>query len=339
MQRLTRFFGTRQDRHEAAKQQRELRLGLFGVLLVVVAMVVTGAIYLLPPGKASYTADLTEAQSIKVGDQVRVAGIPAGTVTDLVLHRDRVTMTFRVDDDIALGDQTSLEIRMLTAVGGHYLAVFPAGERPLGDKTIPADRVKLPYSLVRTLQDAAQPLAAVDGNTLRETVIAAGESIERNPDALRKIGVAMESFVDILHTQNADISRALTVADEYLTTVDTSKSLLGTFVRKLGQLETKGLAKRAEILETLAVVSELLARLAAIEPASRTVLEPLGDKLMEAIPELERLGTRLDEVNRGLHETIARLQATIGPAGITVDESGTTITDTAVCVPIPGRGC
>lgn len=328
------------DRHESALMRHELRFGFFGAAALTAILVATGVIYVLPIGKATYTAELSEARSVDVGDEVRVAGIHVGSVKSLQLLPDRVRMTFTVNDDVGLGDRTTLEVRMLTVVGGHYIAAFPAGDKPLGAQVIPPDRVRLPYSLIRTLQDAAAPIAEVDGDTLRKNFAALQDSLTDSPDALRRMGNAAESLVALLNRQHSDISHALTVMDEYLTTIETNKSLLGTFVRKLGDLETRGLAKKAEIAEALLVTSQLLSRIAAVEPSWHDVLEPLADKIAEAVPQLEDLGKRIDQALTALADLRTRLVAAVTPEnGLTVDQSALTVTAPQMCIPLPGKGC
>ncbi|NNH72744.1 MCE family protein [Nocardia uniformis] len=327
------------DRHEGAKQRRELRLGMIGAAALAMLLVAAGVIYVLPIGKHSYTADLSDAQSVKVGDQVRMAGIPVGSVKSLELQHKKVRMTFTVRDEVRLGDQSTLEVRMLTAVGGHYVAVLPAGDKPLGSKTIPADRVRLPYSLVRTLQDAAAPVAQVDGETLRKNFAALQNSLDTSPDALRQMTTAVASFVGILNNQNSEISRALNVMDEYLSTLNDNKALLGTFVRQIGMLETMALNKKAEISEALRVGAGLLSRIAAVEPAWREQLQPIVDKLLEALPQLKDLGARVDEAGTSIGDLRQRLQAAMTPEGPAIDQSAITIAAPSLCVPVPGRGC
>ncbi|WP_433526285.1 MlaD family protein [Nocardia pseudovaccinii] len=325
------------DRHEATEQRRELRLGLIGAIVLVLALGATAVIYVLPIGKSTYTAYLPEAQSIRVGNQVRVAGVPVGAVTSLELQPDRVRMEFTVDRDVFVGDATTLEIRMLTIVGGHYVAVFPAGQKPLGRSAIPSDRVELPYSLVRTLRDAAKPVAEVDATTLRENLAALRTSLDRSPDGLRRMGNAMQTFVTILNRQNAEVSRSLTVTDEFLTVINDNRSLVGQFVRKIGLLEVQGLNKKAEITQALVIAAELLSRIAALEPSWREQLQPMVDKLMEALPALRDLVGKLDGSLNMLRGVEAKLRTAVhSQDGIVIDQSADTIT---TCIPVPGRGC
>ncbi|MFD0364243.1 MlaD family protein [Nocardia sp. GCM10030253] len=328
------------DRHEATKNRRELRLGLIGAVLVVIALAATAVIYVLPLEKTTYTAYLPEAQSIRVGNQIRVAGISVGSVTALELQPDRVRMKFTVNRDVFVGDTTTLEIRMLTVVGGHYVAMIPAGKASLGSKSIPPDRVKLPYSLVRTLQDSAKPVAEVNGGTLRENLAALQTSLDRSPDGLRRMGAAMQSFVTILNKQNAEVSRSLTVTDEFLSIINGNRSLIGQFVRKIGLLEVQGLNKRAEIAEALRIAAELLSRIAALEPSWREQLQPMVDKLMDTLPALRELVGKLDGAIGTLRGARDRLQTAVTPQdGIVVDHSADTISAPTVCIPVPGKGC
>ncbi|AHH18454.1 Mce family protein MceC [Nocardia nova SH22a] len=341
--RTTGFIGRRARRARCAPQDdrpRQLQLGVVGAVTLVVILLITGLVYVLPVGKSTYTADLSEAQSITTGAEVRIAGITVGKVTDLRLLSDRVRMRFTVDHGIFVGDQSTLDIRMLTVVGGHYVALTSAGKSPLGAKAIPADHVRLPYSLIRTLRDAATPVSQVDAGTLRDNLTALQSSLSKSPDALRDMGRAVQSLVSVLDRQNADVSSGLTVADEFLTALDKNRSLVGTFVRKIGLLETQGLAKKAEISEALRITGELLARIAAIEPTWRDKLEPIFHTLTEAGPQMQQLLGKLDQsltMLRALHD---RLTADLAPGGgLNMDQSGVTVSAPSVCIPVPGRGC
>lgn len=314
-------------------RKAQLRYGLIGGAVLALVLIAIGVIYVLPLGKATYAADMSETGSIKAGDDVRIAGVPVGKVTALKLQSDRVTMTFTVERDIFIGDATTLDIKMLTAAGGHFVAVSPAGTNPLGSKPIPTDHVKLPYSLGRAFQDASKPIAEVDGNTLRKNFATLEASLAGNPDGLRQIGNAMDSFVDLLDRQNKDVSAALAVADEYLRTVDGAKSLIGELITKLNTLETSMGDKRDEIRESLALVARLLSRIAAIEPSWHTRLEPLVQKLADAIPQLQRAAQRLDGVIASVHEVGRKVQQMTSPGGVVLDQSS------GLCIPLPGKVC
>ncbi|NKY89065.1 MlaD family protein [Nocardia veterana] len=343
MQRLNPFRRERRVADAATQRRREIRLGIVGVALVVVCAAAAGILYVVPFGKHTYTAELSEAQSVKVGDDIRVAGIPVGKVDALDLRPDRVRMRFTVDSKVFVGDQSTLDIRMLTIVGGNYVALFPAGSKPLGDKAIPMDRVHLPYSLVQTFQDAAQPLQQIDGDTLRRNLAALNTSIDSAPDALRTTLNTLGTYVDALNRQRTQVTNAIAVADEYVTMYDGAKHDLGRLMVNVNQLETLLIDKRAEVSEGVRLLRAVVERVAALAPVYGTTLEPKLRQLSEALPRLEKLGGELEPVIgtvQSLQAKFAQLGGTDAP--VTVDASGQTVTvppTTRVCIPVPGKDC
>ncbi|AYF79410.1 MCE family protein [Nocardia yunnanensis] len=326
-------YGTDTDR----RTQR--LLGVAGLVGVVIVLAASALIYLLPIGKHTYTATLPDAGSVKVGDDVRIAGISVGEVKSLDLTDDAVRMRFTVQNDVFIGSDTALEIRMLTPIGGHYVMVFPSGKAALGSKEIPAERVRLPYNLVQAMQDSQRPLSGVDGNTLRRTLTDLTASLQRSPDSVATLSDALSTMVGLLNKQSQDVSRALDIADEYLGVLSDSRKVIGAMLSKIGLMETQILGRRADVTEALNVASELLARIAAVEPAWREQLEPLADRILAARPDIEQLGQRLGAVADQLAQAAERLRALITPQGVAVDQSDLAITPRPVCVPVPGKGC
>ncbi|WP_233528996.1 MlaD family protein [Antrihabitans stalagmiti] len=332
--------GNKPIRTAAQTRRREIRLGIIGAIGVAILVAVSAVLYVVPIGKTTYTAYLDEAQSVKAGDDVRVAGIPVGSVESLTLHPDKVVMTFTVDDDVFVGDQTSLDIRMLTVAGGHYVAVFPAGTEPLGDNAITADRVRLPYSLVQAFQDASDPIREVDGTTLRESFAAIESATVDSPDGLRKMLGGVESLMDVLDKQNADVSKALALADEYVSGLESAKSELGRLVTKVNILETVLTDNRAEVKQAVLLLRSVIERLAALAPAWNSTLKPMAVELANALPALDALGAKLDSLVRSVDGLGTKMTTLITPAGgIGLDQSDVTITAPPLCVPVPGKAC
>ncbi|WP_327095817.1 MlaD family protein [Nocardia vinacea] len=342
MQRVRMWFGGNTPiLDEPARLRKEVRLGIIGAVLVVIVMGAAAALYVIPFGKTTYTAELSEAQSVKSGDDIRLAGISVGTVKSLELKPDKVVMRFTVDSDVFVGDQTSLEVRMLTVVGGHYVALFPAGTEPLGDKPIPADRVLLPYSLIQTFQDATAPIGKVDGDTLRRNLAALDKSVEGAPDTLRTTLDTVGSYIDAIDRQRTQVSNAIAVADEYVTMYDGAKSDLRRLMENANLLETVLLDKRAELRESIALLNSVVQRVAALAPSWDATLKPKAQQLADALPRLEQMGGQLEPIISSAHDLSRKLQGLVIPeGGIVVDQSGeTTQPAAAVCVPLPGKAC
>ena len=325
---------------ENTRRRADVRWGIAGLVAVVLVFTAFGIVYITNVGVRTYTAELTDAAAVRVGDEVRVAGITVGKVTDLSLRADHVDMTFTVEDGIFVGDQTTVDVRMLTIVGGHYLALTPAGTAPLDGTVIPADRVILPYSLPRIFDDALQPIQEVDGEILRQNFAALQESIRRTPESLGTALTAVNSIVDILNRQSEDVSKTLAIADEYLASFLAAKDVVKRLVDKFILLETIAENYKYEVNAALELLAQTLARLAPVGRQWDSTLKPMAQPLADAIPRLDEIGGKFSVLADSLHEFGQRLIGLVTPAGtVDIDQSGTTIDAPALCIPTPGRTC
>ncbi|MFI6224315.1 MlaD family protein [Nocardia salmonicida] len=319
----------------------ELRWGIAGMCAAVLLLIAIGAVYVTgTTAERTYSAEMAQAGSIRTGDDVRLAGIPVGKVTALTLLPDRVRMEFTVAEDAFLGDQTTLDIRMLTFVGGYYLAVLPAGTKPLGAAVIPMERVIVPYNLTKAFQDAVEPVRRIDGSVFRQDLAALSTAIDKSPDAVRSTVRAAGDVVAILDEQNADISRALSIADEYLTALDANADVLADLVITLGTLEQIIQTNKVQVAESLYDLAVILQDLTPLGRAWDASIKERAQPLADAIPALEQLGARLGallESVRAFEQRLLPLMPADG--GVSVDQSGVTIQLPALCVPLPGGGC
>ncbi|MGW4535505.1 MlaD family protein [Nocardia sp. NPDC004340] len=316
-------------------RRRELRAGLVAAVVFAAGLLAAAVLYAVPFGARTYVAELSEAQSVQAGDDVRVAGVPVGTVKDLELRPDRVIMRFTVRSGVFLGDLTSLDIRMLTVVGGHYVAVVPAGTKPLGQQHIPSDRVRLPYSLIQAFQDATAPLRAMNGNTLRGNLSALAGSLEQSPGSLREVLNGVQGFVDVLDRQRADVSRAVALADEYVTAIDGARGELRRLIEKINLLETLLVNNRAELREAVRSLDRVVNRLGGLQPAWESTLKPMAEQLSTAATRLTELGGKLEPLITAVHGLLEKFQQLVLPDG----QLGVTDVAATVCVPVPGKAC
>ncbi|WP_273733129.1 MCE family protein [Mycolicibacterium septicum] len=180
-----------------------LALGMIGTITLVAIMVVSigipRAVYHVRTN--AYVAELANASGLSGGDPVYVAGVPAGRVEDVALAGDRVRIGFRLDKAQALGNRTTVTVRLRTVLGKRFLDVMPAGTvNGLDSNVIPLSRTTVPYSLDEVGRKAAdtaehvdqQPLTAMM-NTLAETM--PGNSTELG-QALAGISAASSAFAD-----------------------------------------------------------------------------------------------------------------------------------------------
>ena len=108
-----------------------LRTGIFGIALVACLVLVSFGYTQLPfwPQGKPYEAYFTDAGGISPGNDVNVSGIKVGKVTGVELAGDAAKVTFTVDRDVRVGDQSLVAIKTDTVLGEKSLAVTPQGTR------------------------------------------------------------------------------------------------------------------------------------------------------------------------------------------------------------------
>lgn len=317
----------------------DLRWGMIGMAFAGIGLLLAGILYVVPFGKTTYAAYFQYSGSVSGGDEVRIAGVTVGSVGTVRLDGDKVVITFTVDDDQRLGRLTEAEVKLLTPVGGHYLALTPAGEGSLGDTPIPRERTKTPYELTDVLESVAPAVSNVSGDVVRETIREVNKAIDGQPEAIRNLMTQGTDLLSVVAGQSDQLERALQTADEYVAATAQDKQLLAAFVRHIGGIAVKLADRRADVVTTF----QSLKRLAAV------VHRPLmawGDHIEPVVADTEEifrtlLGdiTKIDGAIGGLREVIGLLGKMVGEDGIEVDQSQSVVRNTGLCVPLPGSTC
>ena len=126
---------------------KTMRAGIFGIAIVVLVVLVAFGYNTLPfyPQGKSYEAFFADAGGISPGNDVNISGITVGKVSDVGLAGDVAKVTFTVDRDVRLGDQTLVSIRTDTVLGERSLGVAPQGSGSV--TSIPLGRTTVPYTL------------------------------------------------------------------------------------------------------------------------------------------------------------------------------------------------
>ncbi|MBF6183981.1 MCE family protein [Nocardia farcinica] len=313
---------------------------LVSVVVLALAFGAVAALYTHPPGSHTHRMLLPETGGLGVGDGVRIAGVPVGRVTAVRLGEGQVEVSFTVDADRHLGDRTAADIRMLTPVGGLYVALLPAGDAPLREP-IPAARSRLPFVVGDLVEQGAAVADEVDTQALRTTLDAAARAVTGAPGAVREAVSALGQVVGALAEQRDQVQGLLELSNEYLATARANEVLAAEVIRAYAVLGPQIVAARTEVQifadKMTAVVGLLFDFLAGPYAES---LEPLFFPLEQSADLGRELLATIDGVLAELRGTLEQLAALAGPQGrALIDQSGLTVHRPDVCLPVPGAGC
>ena len=111
------------------RKRNPIIIGAVSIIVLVLLVLASLNIRDLPliGQGATYTAQFAEAAGLQPDDDVRVAGVRVGTVTQVDLDGNDVVVSFKAPDTW-LGDQTRASIEIKTLLGQKYINLQPAGE-------------------------------------------------------------------------------------------------------------------------------------------------------------------------------------------------------------------
>ncbi|WP_396878894.1 MlaD family protein [Mycobacterium sp. SMC-2] len=224
---------------QPVKLLRSPKLWGVGALAILTVLAITAAaVYISPPGQKTVVFYTDDASSVRRGDDVRIAGITVGKVKDLSIEPSRVKVRASLDQDAFVGDQSQVQVRMLTVVGGYYVNLVSLGDKPLGQKPIPLERVTMPYNLMRTLADATKVTDHVNPKPIRESLDEMQAGLTgTNVDALTAVINAGNALTATIDKQRGQISQILNLSDEYIESLSNYRDKLKELVSKISVLE------------------------------------------------------------------------------------------------------
>ncbi|MDL4776314.1 MCE family protein [Actinomadura xylanilytica] len=168
------------------RERNPVPIGIAAFAAIVVVLAVAMNLQSIPfvAGGTEHKAAFKEAAGLKSDEEVRVAGVKVGQVTALDLDGDHVTVTFRVDDGVRLGDLTRAEIKIKTMLGAHYLALVPRGGGRLG-KRIPIDRTSTPFEVVPAISELSQRVSKIDYRQMAKSFDVLSDTFRNSPEEIR----------------------------------------------------------------------------------------------------------------------------------------------------------
>ncbi|ETT28968.1 virulence factor Mce family protein [Rhodococcus aetherivorans] len=316
----------------------DMRIGAGVVAVAVLALVATTVLYISPPGRKVVAFETTDASAISVGQDVRIAGVSVGKVTDMELGQSTVRVSMEVEDDVLVGTESRVEVRMLTPVGGYAITLVPLGVRPLDEGALPVGQVTVPYSIGDVLQAAPNTTDNVDGGTIDANLVQVAEALQQNPDSVGSIISGMTAIARVMDRQREQVRTVTGLASEYLQTFNANRELVFHLIREMDMVLSTYNTNHAGFNEAYRLLGHVLMTVAPYE-------EYYLDHRDEVAAAITQVRAMIEEFNASMGPSIDALTAAreqlanwLTPEGLATI-SGGTLMASDICIPVPGRQC
>ena len=160
-----------------------------------------------------YSAYFAEAGGLNPDAAVQVSGMRVGQVKTLRLDGPRVLVTFKIDQDVRLGDRSEAAIKTRTVLGAKIVELTPRGEGQLAGP-IPIERTQSPYQLPDALGDLALTVSGLNTDQLSQSLATLSETFKGTPPALKVALQGVTRFSDTLNRRDEQLRHLLANANK-----------------------------------------------------------------------------------------------------------------------------
>jgi phospholipid/cholesterol/gamma-HCH transport system substrate-binding protein len=233
-----------------------LRRTVDAALLLALGAAALPACGVLGGGGGSYeiTAYFPRAVSVFEGSDVRVLGLPAGSVKEVEVEGDRVKVVLAVDDDVPVPDDLTAQIVPQSLIGERYIQLSPAFkegmERAEDGKVVDADQTIVPTEPDEALAALKEFLDSLDPNGLGRLVTNLEEDLRGNGSALNETLDSLSELVTTFAEKDDALARIVDSFDRLTTTLVTREQQLGQVLDAFAQA-SQVLADERQGIETL----------------------------------------------------------------------------------------
>ncbi|HWC33295.1 MAG TPA: MCE family protein [Mycobacteriales bacterium] len=264
------------------RQRNPFVIGLVGTVALVVVL---AAVVLLPrvslfSSDRSYAADFAQAAGLSSGDDVRVAGVPEGTVTGVHLDRDVIRVDFTLPKSVHLGAATSASIEVATLLGTKYVELTPSGPGVLSSsEPIPLSRTKVPFDLADVTNGLSRTVGGLDIPTLRSALRTVSTTFAHTPAVTRRLLRGIAGISNAIESRHSQLRQLLVSTRDVTATLASQRNTLDALFTDADQVLATLHARRAIVHSLLVDAGRLGDELARLISHNRSTLGPLLDRL------------------------------------------------------------
>ena len=272
------------------KERDTLRLGIAGIAAVAVLMVLAFNASSLPfiGGGERYSLALSELGGLREGDDVRIAGVSVGDVTDVGLEDGHVRVDVRVTQDVRFGPETGATVRIRTLLGQKYVSLEPRGDGQMEEGTqIPLERTVSSYDVISAFADLTTTTERIDTDQLAASLDVLATEFRDTPENVGRALDGLSRLSATIADRDTELRRLLAAADSVTGTVAEQNEAIDRLIQDADLLLVE-LEKRREAIATLFENTTALAdQVSGLVRDNREELRPALEELRSVLAVLQ----------------------------------------------------
>jgi phospholipid/cholesterol/gamma-HCH transport system substrate-binding protein len=297
------------------RQRNPVPIGAISIAVIIALLVVAFRAGDLPliGGGDTYHAAFAESGGLKVNDEVRIAGVRVGKVTNVELSGGHVVATFKVKTPSDFGTQTGAAIKVKTLLGAMFIALQPAGPGQLKeDSTIPMSRTKSPYDVVQAFSGLADRAERIDTDQLATSLNTLAALTKNTPAAFQGTLRGLSRLSETVASRNDQIGELLKNLHTVSGTLADRDQDIVSLMKDSDILLRALVARRDSVHRLLVSTSRLSQELTLLVQQTRADLKPALNNLQGVVNVLLKNQGNLDESLRLLAPFYRVFQNTLG---------------------------
>jgi phospholipid/cholesterol/gamma-HCH transport system substrate-binding protein len=296
-----------------------IKFGIFAAVMTLLTAMLFAVFGQYRPGDTNtYSAVFSDVSRLKAGDTVRIAGVVAGTVTNVELRdSETILVRFNADRSVVLTTGTRALVRYLNLVGDRYLeltegagatAILPAGSEIPLQQTAPALDLDL---LLGGLKPVIRGLNPQDVNALSASLI---EIVQGQGTNLESLFSQVSSFTNNLADRSTVIQQLIDNLRGLLKTLSDDRDDFSSVIDRLERLVGELSAERDPIADAITSLESGTASFTDLLASARPPLARTVEQLNRLAPALDDKKDRLETMFNRLPDDYRKL-ARIGSYG------------------------
>jgi phospholipid/cholesterol/gamma-HCH transport system substrate-binding protein len=205
-----------------------------GIVSVLVIGAITGFAFLvglthLLEKTYDMAGTFRDASGLRVGDDVKLAGVKVGRVTDISPDRENgtVIIDWVINQGVEIHEDAGADIALETLLGSKYIRINnpTAGSKLMEDLAkrdaarIPVERTTTPFDVFELTRKATEGIQATNTKELNQLILQLAQLTEGKQATIRDLSTGIEQVAGAINERDEQLRSLLDQADELSATL------------------------------------------------------------------------------------------------------------------------